>query len=188
MPVANCRTSPLQNKDENRYFDHLLKFGNRQYKWFLNSFFDLCSDDVELELCRLTAWIDKVATAPLQLPYSFKSNQTSAFRVRISVPDGDGQKDIDWSTCPALPILVFNYGERLVYNENRARSTWDWPEHRQVVFPVSPTGIPGELEGEISLPCEGFGHALLTLGEPATRHKAKTEDLFLWWDFFVDIY
>jgi len=86
--------------------------------------------------------------------------------------------------------------------EGRAPNTWEWPEKRQVVVPLTSGISTGELSANIVLPVPGFGHAVLTTGEPRKNYARedggldnafvredgtydRVRDIFLWWDFHV---
>jgi hypothetical protein len=186
VPLALCRVLPFRSEDDNDRFVRLVARGGPSgHRWSLLGFFDLCrGEDVE----RLLTWVERAAAVPPpRIPAAFQSNVPTPFTARIRVPEKDVWDYMDWSGDTPVPQLVFNYGERLVRDERKARREWEWPEKRQVVVPLTATAVRGELAGTITLPHRGFGHALLTIGPPTDKNHSRPEDRLMWWDFFVDI-
>jgi hypothetical protein len=185
VPVAYCRLEPFEDAKHHDIFSRFIRHGFAQNRWRISGYFDLSLPE---EFPRLAAWLKRVMLVPPpKIESKFRSNVASSFALRIRRPGPDIWEYMDWSAVSTLPNLVFNYGERLVRDERKVRSQWEWPEKHQVVVPLTATDVPGELAGSITLPYRGFGHALLTFGAPSHIWQAQSEDLILWWDFFVDV-
>jgi hypothetical protein len=186
VPLAMCKVAPFDKTDDNERFSRLVSRGAPKYlRWSLLGYFDLCSTE---EFTPLVSWLKRVVSVPPpRIQSVFQSNVSTPFAARIRVPGADVWDYMDWSSAQTLPNLVFNYGERLVRDERKARRQWEWPEKNQAVIPLASTAVRGELVGAITLPHRGFGHALVTFGTPDHIWRGEAEDRIMWWDFFVDI-
>jgi hypothetical protein len=90
------------------------------------------------------------------------------------------------------PLLVFNYGNLLVQHTDRIPLP---SKPKQIIVPLVSTDVAGEVTAEVVLPSGGSGHAVLTIGQPATNYAwddgglnvstDQRNDVFLWWDFRV---
>jgi hypothetical protein len=192
MPIAYCRAEMLAESDANRRFEYFLVHGAPDRHRCPAAYFDFAGRPADQELDRLAGWLDVCAKPPLKLPHLFNSGRPCPFEVTVHVRQGQMAVPMVWSGLESK--LVFNYGRLLVFDEQRARSNWQWPESGQVIVPLVTTKEPGGVRGEIVLPKPGFGHALLTVGEPETDYtyecgglRSPEVDWLLWWDFFVDI-
>ena len=189
MPVALCRTEPFASREMNERFETMLTGPSRHAPRCFMQCFDLCAPAAERELPRLATWIRSVAIPPVPLPASFKAGQTEEVRVRLWVPDESRQQPVDWSACQ--PRFVCNYGPHFVQLGTRVPYA---SKPGQLIFPVTPTGVAGEIRADITLPSRGVGHAVLTVGEPQASYAGEVgglqanrlSDLFLWWDFVVE--
>lgn len=191
MPVALCRTAPFTAQHLNERFKNLLRvYDNRNSARSFIEYFDFCERDLELELSRLDAWVNRFAAPPLSIPNQFVAGQPEVFRVTLRTPNGQDWNPMDW--IPHHPILVFNYGSILVQHGSRIPPT---SKANQIVVPLIPTDVAGEITGQCVLPSSGSGHVVLTIGPPANNYAwddgglnvsmDQRNNVFLWWDFFV---
>jgi hypothetical protein len=192
MPVALCRTASFTTQQLNQRFrDSLMAYDNRNSPRSCLEYFDFCEREVELELSRLDAWVNRFAVPPLRIPNQFVAGQPEVFRVTLRTPNGQDWEPVDWSLHH--PLLVFNYGSTLVQHGSRIPRT---SAANQIIVPLLPTEVTGEITAaQLVLPSSGSGHVVLTIGPPADNYAwddgglnvsvDQRTDIFLWWDFFV---
>lgn len=191
MPVALCRTGSFAARQFNESFKKMLVASDNQNapRSFV-AYFDFYERDLKLELSRLNAWMNRFAAPPLKIPDLFVAGQPQLFREAVRVPEDGSWKWMNWSQHS--PLLVFNYGNLLVQHTDRIPRP---SQPKQIIVPLASTGVPGEVTAEIVLASGGSGHAVLTIGQPATNYvwddgglnvsMDQRNDLFLWWDFRV---
>jgi len=188
MPIALCRTQSFSTNQLNERFRNLMASPYSSAPLSCVGCFDFWGRDTNAEACRLAAWVDRFATPPLKLHDQLTAGQPMIFRENIRVPDGQDWRLMDWRAHH--PILVFNHGHLLLQLGTSIRKTC---KQRHVIVPLTTTDVPGEVRTEIVLPVAGFGHAVLTIGEPSIDYtyeegglmSNRKNELFLWWDFVV---
>ena len=190
IPVAFCRVVPFVNENTNSSFKYMASGeGDAIAPVSFFEYFDFVERDIEQELKRLERWISEFATAPLSLPQYFTAGRPQVVQTTVRVPRRNGWSALD-DTC--LPLLVFNYGQLLVHMQDRLPSTWMCKATNQIVLPLERGTERGELRAEVTLPREGFGHVVVTVGQPKPNYAReeggiaeRTPETFLWWDFWV---